>query len=139
MDQPSEGGMTRPTWKNEINITAILALLMFAITVGGVVLQHGRFTQRVEQWIASHEDLHKQRLADLTASSARLDERIKSVEAESRSIDNLRYRMTVQEQERAADSKAQEDTRKELSQLTSDIRLIREILTRLDPGPQRKP
>lgn len=130
--------MTRPTWKNEINITTVIALAMFVIAVGGIVLQHGRFTQRVEQWIGAHEDLHKNRLAESTASNARLDERIKAVEAETRSLDNLRYRMTVQEQERAADSKIQEDTRKELSQLTSDIRLIREILTRLDPGPQRK-
>ena len=130
--------MHRPAFKYEINVTTILALAMFVITIGGIVMQHGRFTQRVDQWISAHEELHKSRLADTTASYARMDERMKAMEAESRSLENIRYRLTVQEQGATSLARTVDELRQAIAQQNSDIRLIREIVTRLDPGPSRK-
>lgn len=139
MDDPAEHRMTRPTWKNEWNVTTLVALFGVAAMGGGWLWTWSATTTRVSNWIAAHEELHKNRLADTTAANARFDERIKSVEMESRSLENIRYRLTVQEQGATNLARTVDELRQAIAQQNSDIRLIREIVTRLDPGPQRKP
>lgn len=146
----------RPAFKWEWNITTVIAILGIVAGTIGYFQQQARTETTMQAmndrqqividrlatdaiaWRTGHETLHKERAADLAGSFARVDERLKKAEEEYRSLDNIRYRMAVLEQAAAAQSKLADDQRRELSQLTSDIRLIREIVTRLDPGPQDK-
>lgn len=144
-----EARMTLPPLKTETSWVAVIGLLvgLFGVStaIGGFIYSRGQFDQGVAEmredlarYIGEHADLHKNRQAEITSNSARLDERIKAVEVEARSLDNIRYRLTVQEQGAASLTRAVDELRQALAAQSSDIRLIREIVTRLDPGPQQR-
>lgn len=83
-----------------------------------------------------HEQYHKERLADVSAKTAADAERFRTIENDSRKIDNLTYRMTVQEQGAATLAKSVEELKVTVNSQASDIRVMREILQRMDPRAQ---
>ena len=136
----------RPTFENKTNWNTWISLAGLVVTLTLGAVGYGAFTQSVSDldrrfnaWTDDHERFHAQRQVDTTADRARMDERIKSIEMESRSLENIRYRLTVQEQGATNLARTVDELRQAIAQQNSDIRLIREIVTRLDPGPQRKP
>lgn len=139
--------MTRPTFKNEWNVTTVIALMLFVATVVGWGQSYGRFSQRVDvlereatAWRENHLQFHRERAQDNTATDTRLDERLKHLESQARSIDNLTYRMTVQEQGTTNLTAAVAELRQIINDVTGDIRLIREVVTRMEDrseGPKR--
>ena len=148
MDDPTQRGLmpNRPTFENKTNWNTWISLGGLIVTLSLGLIGYGKFTQSVSDldrrfnaWTDDHERFHAQRQVDTTADRARLDERIKSIEAEARSLENIRYRLTVQEQGATNLARTVDELRQAIAQQNSDIRLIREIVTRLDPGPQRKP
>ena len=148
MDDPTQGGLmpNRPTFENKTNWNTWISLGGLIVTLSLGLIGYGKFTQSVSDldrrfnaWTDDHEQFHAQRQVDTTADRARMDERIKSIEAEARSLENIRYRLTVQEQGATNLARTVDELRQAIAQQNSDIRLIREIVTRLDPGPQRKP
>ena len=136
----------RTTFENKTNWNTWISLGGLIVTLALGLIGYGKFTQsvgdldrRFNAWTDDHEQFHAQRQVDTTADRARMDERIKSIEAEARSLENIRYRLTVQEQGATNLARTVDELRQAIAQQNSDIRLIREIVTRLDPGPQRKP
>lgn len=89
----------------------------------------------------SHDELHKNRLADVKANDARYDERLKSVESDVRKLaasnDNLSYRIATNEQATLNASQAIKEFQGTLVQLGGDMRVVKEILQRIEAG-QRK-
>jgi len=88
-----------------------------------------------------HDELHKNRLADVKANDARYDERLKSVESDVRKLaasnDNLSYRIATNEQATLNASQAIKEFQGTLVQLGGDMRVVKEILQRIEAG-QRK-
>lgn len=129
--------VSKPVWKNEYNVTTVIALVMFAATVGGWVYSSGQQTAsiaseriRVDTWIANHEQIHKDRLATVSGIEARVDQRLTGLEASVRKQDNIEYRLTVVEQGSANLARSVEELKATVNNLGTDIRVIREILER---------
>lgn len=125
--------ITRPVWKNEWNITTVVALVLFVATAGGWFYANGQTNQKFESWVANHEQLHKDRQAVVTADTARHDTRLGAIETALRKVDNLEYRMTVQEQGSANLARSVEELKATVNSLGTDIRVIREIVERSAP------
>ncbi len=104
-------------------------------------------TARVEREQAArwttHDELHKNRLADVKANDARSDERMKSIESDVRKLaatyDNLSYRVTTSEQAILSVTQSNKETQGALSQLGGDMRVVKEILQRIEAGQRRVP
>lgn len=120
--------MQRPTYRYEWNPNSIISILGFLLTLGSLAFAYGRFTGQVDNLKTS-----------AATAIGTIERRLDRLEAESKAIDNLSYRMTVQEQGATSLTRTVDELRQAISQQNSDIRLIREIVTRLDPGPARKP
>lgn len=127
----------RPVWKNEWNVTTVIALVMFLVSIGGWFYTVGRGAEnlqservRVDTWIANHEQLHKDRLATVSAIEARVDQRLSALEVTARKQENIEYRVTVVEQGSANLARSVEELKATVNTLGTDIRVIREILER---------
>ena len=107
----------RPTVKNEINWATVAAIFGMLVTASGAVYQSGKFTTRAEG-VEKRVDV--------------MEIRLQSVETVASKLDNLAYRVTVQEQGAQALSKSIEELKRSLADQSADLRVIREILTRLD-------
>lgn len=136
--------MRAPELKYEVNITTVIALIGLVVTFGGMIWAGGQFHQsvndldnRFRSWVVTHEQLHKDRLAQVSASDARMDTRLGALEGQVRQIDNLTYRITVQEQGAVTLSQSVNELKQAVASQSADLRVIREILTRLDPAPRR--
>ncbi len=136
--------MHMPTVKKELNVNTIVSVSGFAITlivmIAGWASTAATFKANVDEmgrkydaWIANHEQYHKDRLAEVSANAARTDQRFMALEASARKLENLEYRITVQEQGAANLARNLEELKSAVNSQSADIRVIREILTRLDP------
>jgi len=96
--------------------------------------------RQIEKWTV-HEDLHKNRLAEVKAVEARADERLKSIETDVRKLngitDNLNYRLTSNEQATSGIAEAVKDIQKSFSQQSGDLREIKVILDRIEKGQRQ--
>lgn len=96
--------------------------------------------RQIEKWTV-HEDLHKNRLAEVKAVEARADERLKSIETDVRKLngitDNLSYRLTSNEQATSGIAEAVKDIQKSFSQQSGDLREIKVILDRIEKGQRQ--
>lgn len=96
--------------------------------------------RQIEKWNV-HEDLHKNRLAEVKAVEARADERLKSIETDVRKLngitDNLSYRLTSNEQATSGIAEAVKDIQKSFSQQSGDLREIKVILDRIEKGQRQ--
>lgn len=112
-----ETEMQAPKWKNELSINTIIQIVGFLglFVAGGIA------------WGATTAAVGGNTRDILIHSS-----QIGSLQQEAARIENLSYRVTVQEQTVAQQSAAMEQLRSQMSSLQSDIRVIREILSRLE-------
>ena len=96
--------------------------------------------KQAEKWTA-HEELHKNRLADVTGKETAFNERLKALESSSfeilREQDNLKYRVTVTEQSAQTISAAIKDLQNDFNKQSSDLQVMKEILQRLDASVNR--
>ncbi|MET3925622.1 hypothetical protein [Devosia sp. 2618] len=111
-------------------IVSVLGWTASATTFKASVDEMGR---KYDGWIANHEQTHKDRLATVTGIEARTDQRLSNLEGETRKIDELAYRLTIQEQGSANLARSVEELKTSVNSLGTDIRVMREILQRLDP------
>ncbi len=128
------------------NINTTIAVCGFALTllvsIIGWSTSAATFRASVEEmgrkydgWITQHEVLHKDRLATVSATEARFDARIGALETAVRKQDNIEYRVTVVEQGSANLARAVDELKAALNSVVTDIRVVREIVTRLDVSP----
>lgn len=126
------------------NINTTVAVCGFALTllVSGIGWTASAATfkasvdemgRKYDSWIVNHEQLHKDRLATVSAIEARTDQRITTLEQNVRKVDQIEYRLTVQEQGSQNLTRSVEELKNAVNSQSADLRVIREILTRLDP------
>lgn len=125
----------------EINLNTIIQLVtLIGMCAGGVTIwvNKGRDIEELQNWKAGHELLHKERLVEVKAIEARNEERFRSLESEVRKIDNLSYRLTVTEQSSTSTAGAIKDLQTLVSQQSGDLKVIKEILQRVEGGQLRR-
>lgn len=101
----------------EINLNSILNIitLLSLISGGGWI------------WANTTRDIE-----ELQAANLRSEERFRTIETEVRKIDNLTYRITLTEQSTTSTASAIEELKDGFSQQSGDLKVIREILQRIE-------
>lgn len=128
--------------KLEWNLNTVLQLVSlttFAATGIYVWANTTRDIEELQRWRSGHEQYHKERLAEVKAIEGRTEERFRSIEGEVRKIDNLAYRIAAAEQTTANTAAAIKDLQALVSAQSGDIKVIREILQRIEAGQRRGP
>ncbi|WLR98737.1 hypothetical protein [Shinella sumterensis] len=128
--------------KLEWNLNTLLQLVSLATLLATGIYVWANTTRDVEElqrWRMGHEQYHKERLAEVKSVEGRTEERFRSIESEVRKIDNLTYRIAAAEQTTATTSAAIKDLQSLVSAQSGDIKVIREILQRLEAGQRRSP
>jgi hypothetical protein len=110
-----------PAPKAEWNINTIISVAGFALTLAGGVYAYGQLTSQVG-YTAN----------ELTSYKAATDIRLTGVETAVRQIDNLAFRMSAAETSNAAVTRALGDLQSAVSNQSGDIKVIREILVRIE-------
>lgn len=125
----------------EWNLNTVIQLItLVGMCVGGVTIwvDKSRDIEDLQTWRTGHEQLHKERLVEVKAGEARSEERFRSLEADTRKavsqIENLAYRVTVTEQSTTSTATAIRDLQNLVSQQAGDIKVVREILQRIEAG-----
>lgn len=96
-------------------------------------------SRKCDGWIANHERPPKDRLPTVTGIEARTDQRLSNLEGQTRKIDELACRLTVQEQGSVNLAGSVEELKNSVNCLGTDIRVMREILQGLDPRTSTSP
>lgn len=110
-----------PPVKREWNINTLISVAGFVIMLGTMAVGYGRFTERMDG-----------NQADFVEYKTATDVRIASIEAATRQIDALTFRLTAAESTNAAISRGLADLQAAVSQQSGDIRVVREILQRIE-------
>lgn len=114
------------------------------VIIGGIALglastgaTWGYFTSQLtsadretKEWQQRHEQLHRDRLTQTSADSAKQDQRLAQAEARLVKLDNLEYRITVAEQAGLNTAKSIERLTDTVNGQSADIRVMREIIER---------
>lgn len=110
-------------WEFKVNPNTILHL----VTIGSVLVGLGMIWQENKAGVQANAraiEQHQQLITQLANSMS--------------TYSNLPYRVQAMEVRLGSAETAQRDTDRTLNQLASDIRLMREILERLDPQSPRR-
>ena len=102
--------------------------------VGGVAIwvDKSRDIEELQGWRTAIEQDRKERSAEYRATIAKLEERVKGTEKDLGKLDNLTYRLTLAEQSTATTATAMKELQDSLNDMNGDIRVMREILQRLE-------
>lgn len=121
--------------KLEWNLNTIIQIItLIGMCVGGVAIwvDKSRDIEELQAWRTAIEQDRKEKSAEYRANMAKLEERVKGTEKDIGKIDNLQYRLTVAEQSTATTATAMKELQDSLNDMNGDIRVMREILQRLD-------
>jgi hypothetical protein len=115
--------MTRPRFKNELNITTLVTLFGFfaAIFAGGIAWQ-------------------TQKSASETNATAiqQLRTDVTGLQSDNRAMGNLRFRVDMLESGASNSAAAVRDLEVSVNELKTDVRVVREILERMDTTGSRR-
>ena len=141
-----ESPMRLPTkGKFEWNLNTVLQLItLCGMVYGGIYIwiNTARDIDELQKWRALHEQYHKERLVEVKGIEVRVDERFKNVEGDIRKLssasENITYRITANEQAVTTTSQTVSKIQDTLAQLGGDIRVVKEILQRIEAGQKKE-
>lgn len=136
MSEEKTMGISRAP-KLEWNLNTILQIFsLLSFLAGGIYVWTNttRDIEELQRWRAGHDQYHKERLAEVKSIEGRTEERFRTIEGEVRKIDNLAFRVAAAEQSVASTATAIRDLQALVSAQSGDIKVIREILQRLEAG-----
>ena len=117
--------MNMPSIDKRMNINTFILVAGFVLTMimtgSGMLWTYAQVTGQVNQNTRSFMEYR-----------AATDPRITRLESDTRQIDNLAYRVSAAEGTSASISKALEDLKAAVADQSGDLKLVREILQRLD-------
>ena len=136
--------MRSPKFEWTLNINTALQIVTLAGVVSGWIYiwaNTERDILELKGWRDEHKQLHEKRAVEVRATEVRYDERMKNVESEIRKLagvaDNLSYRITANEQASSNTSQTVKEIQNSLGQLGGDMRVVREILQRIEASQKR--
>lgn len=106
-----------PQAKNEVNVNTIIQIVGFLVVIAGMGVQWGQTRTDVDV---------------LNREQAVHSSQISALQVETSKIENLTYRITVQEQGSASLARSVDELKAAVNGQGADIKVMREILTRLD-------
>lgn len=130
-DEPMH--FSRPTFKNELNMTTVVAIFGLAVTLGGWVWSASETRSEIVAWQIKHDEMQAIKFASDTGRDQRTDQRLKALEDAQRKTEQLEYRMAVQEQGAVNLSRSVEELKTTVNGQSADIKVVLEILKRMDP------
>jgi uncharacterized coiled-coil protein SlyX len=136
-DEP-EHMHVKPTFKNEFNLTTATLALGLVAVIGGWIWTASDVNASIRSWITNHEEIHKAAAAAIAGNEQRTDQRLITLEGQTRKMEQLEYRVTVQEQGSASLARSVEELKNTVNGQSADIRVMLEILKRLDGVPNGK-
>ena len=138
MRLPSKG-------KFEWNFNTLLQLGQIAVLIlGGVTIwvNRSRDIEDLSKWKLSHETYHKERLAEVREEKGKSDQRFQTIEADIRKLSSNQESLGYQVASNTQAIKSAADNSKEIQEtlttVRGDVRVVMEILQRLEAG-QRRP
>lgn len=123
-DKDDNMQIAAPTWKWEWNLNTIVVLMGF---VAGIAA-----------WGTMWEKINSGRVTN-ASNIERLDVRLTALETSSRRLDNHELRIANVEKQATDSATAMRAVETTLNALTTDIRVVREILQRLEAGQNGRP
>lgn len=134
-----------PKGRIEWNLNTLIQLVsLVGMLFGGAAIwiNNDRDITDLQDWRKEHEQSIKDRLAERKANDARFDQRLVGLETDLRKqssiADNLTYRVTTVETQASTMSQTVNEIQKSLSQQSGDLRVIKEILQRLEASSQKR-
>lgn len=128
----------KPTFKNEINIGTLISFFGMLVVVGGWVWHASSFKTEVVVRIDG-QDISIQKLAtNMAGFENRTDQRLNTLEKEANKLPHFEYRITVQEQGMGNLNKSVEELKAAMNGQGADIRVILEILKRIETSSVSK-
>lgn len=124
-----------PAFKFEWNLNTIATLLGFGVMIFGSGVAWANIDAKfsaMNTWVGGHEQLHKDRQSEITGDTRAADERIRSVETRLGGMDNLTYRITVNEQSTAATAQVLKEVQAVVNKQAVDQATMLAILNRID-------
>ena len=109
--------MQLPRAKNEVNVNTVITIIGFLLTIAGGGAAWGTAQANI---------------ATLTNGQSALDVRMTAAEGVTSRLVNLEYRVTVAEQANTNLARAVDELRAAVANQSADIRVVREIVTRMD-------
>lgn len=113
----SDSQMHFPKVKNEITLTTVVTAFGFLLTIAGGGAVYGAMQAGV---------------GALASEQIRIGERVEGNAGQVNRIPNLEYRITVQEQANIGTTQAIEEMRRTMADQSADLKVMREILLRVD-------
>lgn len=115
--------LPRRAQKLEWNLNTVIQVITLLMMCGGGVtiwVNKGRDIEELQKW------------------QARSEERFRALETEVRKIDNLAYRVASTEQSSTSTAAAIKEVQGLISQQAGDLKVIKEILQRVEGGQLRR-
>ena len=132
--------MTIDRKKFEWNLNTIIQLATLAVMVGGWVYYWANTVRDIEelkQWQVQHD----RGLAESREVRGQTEVRIRTVEdkatASDRAQDQIAYRVTVLETSLATQQQQQQKLTEVLAELQGDMKVVRELVQRMDAANKR--
>jgi len=140
--EEQQDGMTIST-KHLVAIAQVLGLLLAFASGITAWNQLGSSIERIDReittksqardnWVAGHEALHKERLADVRNREGAVDQRLANLDLQVRKLDELSFRVGATEQSAKSTAEAIRNLEATVNDQSANIRVMREILERLD-------
>jgi uncharacterized protein (UPF0335 family) len=117
-----------PVVKNEINLNTLALAVGLALSVGGFVYSTGQFTASVGELSRNMATMQ----STIATWQAKTDARLDSAELGLNRYESMNYRLGKQEEAAVAIADSVQELKDKLSAQGTDLRVIREILTRID-------
>lgn len=121
-----------PSFQSQLN-TYILCVGIISgfISVGVLYQTQVSADKDVQSWITRHEQEVKDRQVVIERRSATVEQRLGLLEGDKARLENLVYRVTVSEQSILTTAKAVQDLQSSINNLSTDLRVVNTILTRV--------
>lgn len=87
-------------------------------------------SQARDAWVAGHETLHKERLAEVRNREGAVDARLSAMDGQIRKLDELSFRVGATEQSAKTTAEAIKNLEATVNDQSANIRVMREILER---------
>ncbi len=122
------------------NVQTVIAVGAVAFAAASTFFTTGYKIERLEEFKATHEAYHKERSNELAELAGRNEQRFAGIDAQLRRVDELTFRVARADESISSTKEAIGKLEGTVNSLTSDIRVMREILERMDsrrlPSPR---
>lgn len=126
----SSNTMNLPPIKKEWNVNTFIIVAGFVLTLvmtgGGMLWTSAQLAGQINQNTRAIQDYR-----------SATDTRISKLEADTRQIDNLAYRIQAAETASASVSRVLDDLKSAVAEQSGDIKLVKEILTRIEASQRQ--